>query len=157
MQHLRFAGGLTCMEVDHFDPRKKIDAVQDYNNLFLASRHCNRSKDKFWPTAEEAADGMRLLNPCEEMDYGVHIFEDPATGELVGATPPGWTHIEICDLNAGHLVEERRLRAGIRARLTEVKARPASAEDSLLSELLSKVDEAEAFMIPPIPPPPLRD
>jgi 5-methylcytosine-specific restriction endonuclease McrA len=50
MQHLRFAGGLTCMEVDHFDPRKKNDPVQDYDNLFLASRHCNRAKGTFWPT-----------------------------------------------------------------------------------------------------------
>jgi hypothetical protein len=49
---------------------------------------------------------MRLLNPCKETDYGEHIFEDPATGELKGASPPGCTQIRICDLNAPHLVEE---------------------------------------------------
>ena len=64
------------MEIDHFDPRKKEDFIQQYENLFLAKRHCNGAKSKFWPSGAEQALGLRYLNPCREQDYGVHIFED---------------------------------------------------------------------------------
>ncbi len=153
MQHLRYAGGLTCMEVDHFDPQKKNDTVQDYENLFLASRHCNRAKGMFWSTDEEASQDMRLLNLCEEADYGEHIFEDASTAELVGATPPGRTQIRICDLNAPHLVEERKLRAAILAYLAELKSIARSTNVSLPAELFAIFAKATDFMIPPIPPP----
>ena len=57
MQHHERAG---AMEVDHFDPRRKADLIQEYGNLFLASRHCNGKKGDHWPTREEAAAGLRL-------------------------------------------------------------------------------------------------
>ncbi len=142
------------MEVDHFDPGKRDDPVQDYDNLFLASRHCNRAKGTFWPTDEEAAQAIRLLNPCKETDYGEHIFEDSVTSKLVGATPPGRTQIRVCDLNAPHLVEERKLRADILAMLAKLTSKARSKNVGLPSELLAKVAEATDFMIPPIPPPP---
>jgi len=142
------------MEVDHFDPRRKNDPVQDYDNLFLASRNCNNAKGTFWPTEQETAQSVRLLNPCNETDYGGHIFKNALTGRLVGATPPGRTQIRICDLNAPHLVEERKLRAGILAVLDQLKSQLKSTNLSLPKELLSKVAEAMGFMIPPIPPPP---
>src|SRR5438046_9409130 len=65
MQHETRAG---AMEVDHFDPRKKKDLIQDYCNLFPASRHCNGKKGNRWPNKDEAAAGCRFLNPCEEID-----------------------------------------------------------------------------------------
>jgi hypothetical protein len=108
MQHESRAG---MMEVDHFDPRKKKDILQDYDNLFPASRHCNCKKSNHWPTKSEAAVGCRFLNPCEELDYGEQIFEDPASYKLVGATPAARWHIRICGLNADHLVKERTRRA----------------------------------------------
>jgi len=107
MQHTYRAGGRKCMEVDHFDPRKKRDAVQDYNNLFPATRHCNGAKRNSWPNAKDQRRGIRFLNCCDETDYGVHIFEDPDTHELVGITPEGRYHVRCCDLNAKHLIEER--------------------------------------------------
>ncbi len=100
------------MEVDHFDFRQKKDLVQRYENLLLATRHCNGAKQQK-PTPRERAAGLRLLNPCEEWDYGKHIFEDPVTHLLVGVTPEGIYHIRTCDLNADHLVVERRDRAEI--------------------------------------------
>jgi len=64
-----------------------------------------------WPTKTEASDGCRFLNPCEEMDYGEQIFEDPDTHRLVGTTPAAIWHIRICALNADPLVNEREKRA----------------------------------------------
>ena len=95
------------MEVDHFDARLKKEVQQKYENLFLASRHCNGAK-RDRPTAKERALGLRFINPCKEWDYGKHIFEDKKTHQLVGVTPEGIYHIRCCDLNAPHLVEERR-------------------------------------------------
>ena len=80
------------MEVDHFDPRKKNDPIQQYSNLMLSSRHCNGAKSSFWPSESQGQRGLRLLNPCEEPDYGVHVFEDASTNELVGASPTGEFH-----------------------------------------------------------------
>ena len=83
MQHERAAG---LLEVDHFDPRLKKALIQDYENLFPASRHCNGKKGSHWPTKTESANGCRFLNPCKEIDYGKQIFENPTTHELIGTT-----------------------------------------------------------------------
>ena len=111
MQHTYRAGGRRCMEVDHYNPNKKDDAIQQYSNLFLATRHCNGAKSDRWPSGKERRLGIRFLNCCEEADYGLHILEDPDTHEVVGVTPAGRYHVRNCDLNAPHLVEERKERA----------------------------------------------
>jgi hypothetical protein len=122
-----------------------------YSNLFLSTRHCNLKKHAYWPTAADQKKGIRFLNCCEEMDYGVHIFENPETHELVGVTPAGRYHIIACDLNADHLVTERRERSLLRALLTRTVAivRPTADLGSLRASLKllgSIVDR----MIPPI-------
>jgi len=99
------------MDVDHFNPNKKKDKIQEYSNLFLATRHCNGAKRDRWPSNKERKAGLRFLNCCEESDYGSHIFEDPDTHRLVGITTEGKFHILNCDLNAPHLVDERSERA----------------------------------------------
>ena len=119
MQHTYRAGGEQCMEIDHFNPKRKNDYIQDYENLFLSTRHCNGAKRNRWPTNDERRKGIRFLNCCEEMDFGVHIFEDPDTHELVGVTPQGKYHVRSCDLNAPHLVEERAERANLKSILEE--------------------------------------
>jgi HNH endonuclease len=108
MQHSEHAGPLT---VDHFDPRRKNDYIQDYENLFPASQHCNRRKWNYWPKRDEAAAGCRFLNPCKEIDYGEQIFEDRFTHELIGTNPAARWHIRICGLNSPHLIAERVKRA----------------------------------------------
>jgi len=109
MQHETRAGGL--LDIDHFDPRQKRDSIQDYNNLFLATRFCNGKKGKRWPTKAEKDAGCRFLNPCEEIDYGEHIFEDPNSHELVGVSLAAKWHIRMLGLNAPHFVRERAERA----------------------------------------------
>jgi hypothetical protein len=112
-QHVLRAGGETAMEIDHFDPRKKKLVIQDYHNLLPATRHCNLSKGDFWPNRKQSANGLRIINPRAEPDYGLHIFEDPNSHWLWGATATGRWHIRKCDLNAPHFIHERKHRARI--------------------------------------------
>lgn len=141
------------MEVDHFNPRLKGQARHRYKNLFLASRVCNNAKSDSWPTAREASAGIRLIDPTVEGDYGVQIFEDPITHELVGTTPAARYHIDIMDLNAESFVFERRSRHEV----TELmRTRPARISGNLSEarEAIRVFRELIERWIPPIPAPP---
>jgi hypothetical protein len=152
MQHETRSGAL---EVDHFDPRQEKDLIQEYTNLFLASRHCNGKKGDRWPTNAELKAGCRFLNPCEEMDYGEQIFEDPETHKLVGITPAAIWHIRICGLNYSNLIEERRRRANHLQTLTKKAiTTKKGASPETVKELISGFREEVELMIPPIPAPP---
>ena len=146
MQHQSRSGRL---EVDHFDPRRKKDLIQNYNNLFPASRHCNGKKSDIWPSNTERAAGCRFLNPCEEMDYGEHIFEDPTTHELVGVTPAARWHIRMCGLNADHLIQERRRRAKHWRTIKSVAIK-VMGDYYRASEMAQSFREEVELMIPPI-------
>lgn len=149
--------GFKCMEVDHFNPQMKGPARNKYSNLLPSTRHCNGSKSNHWPSPKARKAGVRFLNPCEEPDYGVHIFEDPKTHELIGSSPAGLYQIRHCDLNAPHLILERVERAKLRELLNacQVTAKvPISLLDGSqvcdLSVLLRTIVEK---MIPPITAP----
>lgn len=150
MQHQSRSGPL---EVDHFDPRQKKNLIQEYTNLFPASRHCNGKKSDIWPSKTELAAGCRFLNPCEEMDYGEQVFEDPTSHELVGVTPSARWHIRVCGLNADHLTHERRRRAkhwkAIKGTTIRVKG-----DHQRAGELATRFREEVELMIPEIPPVP---
>lgn len=152
MQHQSRSGTL---EVDHFDPRKKKALIQDYKNLFPASRHCNGKKSDNWPNKAEQAAGCRFLNPCEEMDYEEQIFENPETHELIGITPAARWHIRICGLNANHLIEERCRRAKHWNTLNNqgVTFKEGVAHH-VAKELIKNYREEVELMIPQISPPP---
>lgn len=149
-QHTDRSLGEKLMEINHFDPTISSRARNQYDNLFLATRHCNGSKSNIWPSRLLRKKGIFLINPCVELDYGHHIFEHPITHRLVGVTPAGIFHIIICDLNATHLVRERRDRAEIWDCLqqTPITIKPNASfptqHFNLLKEQVSK-------MIPPIP------
>jgi hypothetical protein len=147
MQHQSRSGAL---EVDHFDPRLKSEMIQDYGNLFPASRHCNGKKSDTWPGKEELAAGCRFLNPCEEMDYGEQIYEDPATHRLVGAAPAAIWHIRVCGLNADHLVFERKRRAVHWKQINRTVVLVRGNQEEV-GELIKKYREEVELMIPEIP------
>jgi hypothetical protein len=148
MQHHSRAGSL---EVDHFDPRRKKDVTQDYNNLFPASRHCNGKKSDIWPTKAEQSAGCRFLNPCEEMDYGEQIFEDPATHRLHGTTPAAVWHIRVCGLNADHLIHERARRSEYWATIKSTPVRRIKSDHPDLLGLIEMFREELQLMIPEVP------
>ena len=141
------------MEVDHFDPRKKKDLIQDYDNLFPASRTVNGKKWKHWPNKAEERAGCRFLNPCEEMDYDEQIFEDPMTHKLVGANHAATWHIRFCGLNADPLVTERAKRA---KHWETLNGKPVNVQGDLeqITEIVKGFREEVELMIPPIKPPP---
>lgn len=99
--------GRKLIEVDHFDPTLKHPERNRHGNLLPATRHVNGSKGQYWPSAADLKMGLYIINPYAEADYGTHIIEVPATGELRGLTPTGRWHIERLDLNADHLVLKR--------------------------------------------------
>jgi hypothetical protein len=147
--------GERVMEVDHFDPRKKKDKIQEYDNLFLADRHCNSSKWDVWPNAADRRKGMRFLNCCQEMDYGEQIFEDRLTHKLIGFTPAARYHIRILQLNAPHLVTARRHRLRIREVLSACYAQLEHLESrAIVVDLIQRLKEVAEIQIPDIPPPP---
>lgn len=137
------------MEVDHYNPRLKRELEQDYLNLLLATRHCNLSKWTFWPNRSQSERGLYVINPCNELDYGKHIFEDPVSHYLWGATATGTWHIRKLDLNAPHLVRERQDRAdllrGLRSEPFAVK--PGTSFDELREPLAALRCQVEK-MIP---------
>jgi hypothetical protein len=150
MQHRRRAGGsMMLMEIDHFDPTLKGRKRHRYSNLFLASRYCNNKKRGNWPSPAAVARGVRFLNCCEEQDYGEHIFEDPATHRLVGASPAGKYHVRVLDLNAPHLVEERAERARLRKLLYEDRKR---VKETIAAMRAFRILQTElGYLIPTIP------
>ncbi len=113
-QHSSRAGGDSQMEVDHFDPKTKTKSKQDYFDYVLATAHCNGKKSNYplvRNTRKKIRSAVDLINPCEEKDYGYHIFEDPNSCRIWGATERGINHIRQLDLNAPHFIEERSQRA----------------------------------------------
>ena len=149
---MRHIGTETEMHVDHFDPRQKNNKVQIYSNLFLADAHCNSAKSNIWPTADEITQGCRFLNCCDEEDYGKVIFEDPTTHELIGTSPAAIYHIEMIDLNDPGLIDDRRFRADLIAKLEYVKEK---AKNNLeIMQAVNKLSAMAQETIPDIPAPP---
>lgn len=149
---MRHIGTETEMQIDHFDPRKKDDKIQEYSNLFLSDAHCNGAKHDICPTADEQAVCCRFLNCCDEYDYGTVIFENPQTHELVGTSPAATYHIEMIDLNDPGLVDARRFRAEIMAKLE--CARENAESNPKIMEAVDKLSEMAHELIPDIPAPP---
>lgn len=151
-QHTDRSLGARTMEVDHFNPTPG-QSRNSYENLFLATRHCNGSKSNTWPSKQLRRKGVYLINPCMELDYGKHIFEHPLTHRLIGVTPAGRFHITVCDLNADHLIQERRDRAEIWDCLEKipVSVKPHAAFPDEQCELLRKQAERMIPRIPYIP------
>lgn len=151
MRHM-LSLGETAMEIDHFNPKLKGRARHSYKNLLLACRICNSSKSDIWPTADQRRRDIRFINPCGEMDYGVHIFEDPETHELVGETPAGKFQIDICDLNNETFIHERKARSLLLASLKS----PLKFKGSwhILKTATDMLVGPTGTFIPEIPPPP---
>ena len=137
------------MHIDHFNPHLKKEYFQEYRNLFLSTAHCNGSKSDRWPTNKERRElGWKFLDCTKEQDYGVHIFEDPDTHEVVGVTPSGRYQVLGCDLNAPQFIEERKNRAKCWKML---RSKPIFTVGFSLPPELLLVKEMVEKMIPEIP------
>lgn len=145
-------------EVDHFNPHKKKNPIQEYENLFPSSRHCNGKKSSTWPTKKMEKLGIRFLDCTKEMDFGECIFEDPDTHKLVGTTPAAIWHIRQLDLNAQHLIKQRWQRTALKRHLSQPSIADVDKWDSdtirLAQESIQNVKTILGDMIPEIPAPP---
>lgn len=150
MQHYELVG-LKVMDVDHYNCTLSGAPRNEYKNLYLSTRHCNGAKGAKWRLKDGHRE-LRLLDPCNEIDYGNLIFENPQTHKLEGTTPSAIWHIRILDLNAPHLVKEREDRAAFE----NLKA--AAGVDLLAAVLQAAPEETKVLMnhfekmIPAIPP-----
>ena len=134
------------------NPRLSARIRNRYVNLCLASRHCNNSKRRHWPTRPQIKDGLRFLDCCREWDYGEHIFEDAVTHRVYGVTPAGRYHVRMCDLNAPHLISERKTRSRLRLVLTSSPAIIRDLDKGLeLFNLVQLLNDITDRLIPPIP------
>lgn len=134
------------MHIDHYNPNLKKDLVQDYYNLLLAQAHCNLKKGTFWPNSREQAAGLRVINPCEETDYGKHVFECPTSHRLWGATPTGKFHILKLDLNCNHFIDLRRERSRILKILTENVRLTCSCDENTLKVLSQTITRFKSLL-----------
>jgi hypothetical protein len=147
MQHCSRAGKL---EVDHFNPNHKNDLIQNYDNLFPASRYCNGKKSDIWPSNAERKAGCRFLNPCEEVDYGEQVFEDPITHRLMGTTTAAKWHIRVCGLNADHLVYERARRSECLVKIRQASVHMKTGTWKEVADLVESFGQEVELMIPEI-------
>ena len=77
------------------------------------------------------------------------MVENIATGELVGLTPAGVFQINMCDLNADHLVHERKQRTEILRQLCRCVPRLTGPNDPRVG-LCRLLREELRWMIPVI-------
>ena len=140
--HSKSLGGGRQLHVDHFNP--KLKSKSPYENLFPAYGPCNKAKGESWPVKSQLDKGLRFLNPCEEDDYGVQIFEDPDTHKLVPANQAASYHIDTLDLDCA--LEQRKQRALIQRILDS-----GIVKDP---KMKADIEETLKISIPPIPPPP---
>jgi hypothetical protein len=107
--HENRAGGPEQFWIDHFQPRSKAGAANNYANLYWSCMGCNWIKSDQWPSPAEVARGYRFADPCQEQDYGAHFKEDE-NGTLVALTLCGSYHIDRLRLNRPARLQVRRER-----------------------------------------------
>ena len=152
LQHVSDLGEKS-MEVDHFNPKLKHPRRNRHGNLIAASRHCNGAKSDIWPNEEDRRNGLYIINPYEEADYGNHIIEERDTGLLIGKTTAGKWQIEILDLNAAHLITKRLDRTALlNTFLSAALASGADSSNELIKVVLAKLVEVKARILPSMIP-----
>lgn len=167
--HERPLGGEPTFEVEHFRPECGWpDLRSEYSNLYYVWGPCNRRKGSTWPTPEEAAAGIRLIDPCQDCVLEHFAYQvdrvGNCTGKLIELSSSGRYTIDTCDLNSRVLRDIRRetargaaeqkkamaqfdsvlsgdLSDEHRARLSELRA---AAQEVLLAILYPKPQPADA-------------
>lgn len=118
-------------EVDHFHPRAKGGASNEYGNLYLSCSWCNRWKASEWTfirySDDEHGDKRRFADPCAEYDYGVHFVEQD-DGRLKPITACGGFHIWHIRLNRESRVNLRTERNAILTKMRRVQSRIRDAK-----------------------------
>lgn len=112
--HENEAGGMECMELDHFRPQKYDEhkhLVNDPNNLIWTCRGCNRFKSDHWPalgTSNTFLGDEGFIDAFVEnrRDY----YEVLPDGKIVAIKPPAQYVITYLALNRPTRKRLRELR-----------------------------------------------
>jgi hypothetical protein len=140
------------IEVDHFNPSAKGAKRHRYGNLYPAYSACNNAKRKAWPKKRDLEKRRRYLDCCKEEDYGVHLFEDAATGELLATTPEGVYHAENCSLFSEWLKLKRRERTEDAQVISGLKKIAATLSGPELKAMNDNIDLLQRRLNTAIPP-----
>ena len=114
ISHEDVMGRYDAMQVDHFRPLKghKFKHLKrEWTNLYYTCGRCNLHKSNHWPTPEQAARGLRFVDPCED-DPDDHIrivgiFENGGGFRLRHLTPAGRYTIDKIGLDRKQLRDIR--------------------------------------------------
>lgn len=127
------------LTVDHHQPISAGGGDED-ENLVYACIRCNLYKGDFFPDADDAANGRRVLHPLRS-DIGAHIRKDEATQRLEPLTETGRFHIALLHLNRPLLVEHR-----LRRRLADLLASERDLTRDENTRLHHRVSVLEAYI-----------
>jgi len=113
-------------EIEHFRPqglRKFRRLANSYANLLWACPTCNRAKLHTWPGPEEAALGMRLVDPTEEaLGEYLTLRGDVVVGtEIPSRSQAASYMIDVVRLN-GAAHQERRRRKTLAVKIATLEA-----------------------------------
>jgi hypothetical protein len=100
-------GGEEFFVVDHFRPRRFIELLANYENLYYSCRKCNEYKHDAWPSEEGISKGFRFSDPCAEDMYALHLSEK-LDGRLDALTSCGHYTRDHIRLDRPALVAWRR-------------------------------------------------
>jgi hypothetical protein len=123
-------GGEESFEIDHFRPKKFLDLITHYPNLYYACGGCNRHKSGTWPSEGLLAKGFRFADPCQEDMYVEHLQES-TDGSLEAQTACGEYTRDQIRLNRSDLRHWRQLRREIAAELRTFESLKNDLEDML--------------------------
>lgn len=93
------------LTTDHYKPRS-AGGTDDLDNLVYACHQYNSNKHDFWPTAEDLANGRRVLHPLFD-DISQHLALNQQTCRVEPLTETGRFHITLLHLNRPQLVKRR--------------------------------------------------
>lgn len=131
--------GSGLFAIEHYEPKSlRPDLENEYRNLFYICRYCNGTR---LATPVQAADGRRLLDPCQSA-WTDHFAYESTNFRLEPLTPDGQYTEAIYVINAPRKVEGRKHRFEvITERAETLEKSPGRIEQ--LKALLDRVEESD--------------
>lgn len=126
-------GGL--LTVDHYQPLAS-GGDDGLDNLIYACIRCNQYKHTYWPSAQDEANGLRILHPLQDI-LAHHYLLNPQTGQLEALTETGRFHVALLHLNRPQLVRNRlaqQLREALEGKVALLEQQIHELEETIGSQ-----------------------
>lgn len=92
-------GAWRTFPVEHFRPKSRPEFAHletVYENLYYSCVRCNSAKGSEWPTDAETADGLRFVDPCDDV-VSDHLAWNGE--QIVGLTSAGDYTVRVLKLD----------------------------------------------------------